>query len=182
MELLLLIPYAWGWPPQIAITWEGVTAISTAVTTVVLAVTAFFALRGLRESENTRYGALAADLTRRWDESLLANSRREMTSRTHEEIRDVIAVYYSGRADDEGKELYYTLQALPNFIETIAAIEEDIGGLSIAFVDRLWGGAIIRTWERWELAIHYIRDEMGVVQAFEEFEHLVNRIRERRIS
>jgi hypothetical protein len=178
---LLLIPYSWGWqPPHISITWEGVSAISTALTTIVLAVTAFFALRGLRETENTRYGALAADLTRRWDEPLLATSRREMTSRTHEEIRDVISAYYSGKADDRGKELYYTLQALPNFIETIAAIEEDIGGLSLEFVDRLWGGAIIRTWERWELAIHYLRDEVGVVKAFEEFERLVNRIRERR--
>ena len=116
-------------------TWaDVVAAVSAAITAIVVFGTAVFALRQLKEAEKTRYAALAADLTRRWDEPLMAASRRLMSQRTHKEIRAVLKANYMGTATKTQRSEYYTLQALPNFIEGIAAIEDQFGGLKLEFI------------------------------------------------
>jgi hypothetical protein len=169
-----LIPFGHRWP-------DDLTAISTAATAIILAITAIVIWRQLREAESTRYAALAADLTRRWDEPLLSSSRREVLPLSPEELRDIIKSAYEGTPVDPSElERFYLLQAVPNFIEAIAAIEHGLGGLSIEFVDRLWGGAIIRTWQKWSLAVEYVQAQPGAERAFKNFEWLATRIAWRR--
>jgi hypothetical protein len=163
------------------VTWtDVVAAVATGAAAIVVLVTAFFALRQLSEAKKTRYAALAADLTRRWDEPLMASSRRRMSSRTHDEIREIVEANYTGTASDEQKNDYYTLQALPNFIEGIAAIEDEFGGLSLEFVNRLWGGVIIRAWDRWAAAAHWVRTQPNAEAAYRNFEDLANSLTELR--
>jgi hypothetical protein len=159
---------------------DVVAAVATGTTTVVVLVTAFFALRQLNESKKTRYAALAADLTRRWDEPLLADSRRLMSRRSSEEIREILQANYSGTATDEQRDDYYKLQALPNFIEGIAAIEDEFGGLSLEFINRLWGGVIIRAWDRWEPAADWVRTQPNAEGAYRNFEDLASSLTELR--
>jgi hypothetical protein len=142
-----------------------------------------FAVNQLREAEKSRYAALAADLTRRWDEPLLASSRQAMSLHGHEEIRDIIKANYTKKATEDEIEAYYTLQALPNFIEGIAVIEDEFEGLSLDLVDRLWGGVIIRAWERWSMAVEWVREESRATaadRAFENFERLAKSLAARR--
>jgi hypothetical protein len=142
-----------------------------------------FAVNQLREAEKSRYAALAADLTRRWDEPLLASSRQAMSLHGHEEIRDIIKANYTKKATEDEIEAYYTLQALPNFIEGIAVIEDEFEGLSLDLVDRLWGGVIIRAWERWSMAVEWVREESQATaadRAFENFERLAKSLAARR--
>ena len=80
-------------------------------------------------------------------------------------------------------EAYYTLQALPNFIEGIAVIEDEFEGLSLDLVDRLWGGVIIRAWERWSMAVEWVREESQATaadRAFENFERLAKSLAAKR--
>src|SRR6266545_4708419 len=51
----------------------------------------------------------------------------------------IIKANYTKKATEDEIEAYYTLQALPNFIEGIAVIEDEFEGLSLDLVDRLWG-------------------------------------------
>ncbi len=169
---------ATGFLTAVEIPWTDIAG--TAVTILAIAVAAFFALRQLREAERSRYAALAADLTRRWDEPLLREARRAMSVRTPEQIRDLLKAHYEGTATPHEVNEYYALQALPNFIEGIAAVEEEFGGLSIEFVNRLWGGAVLRTWEMWAPAIEYVRENPTAASAFENFELLVTRLTELR--
>jgi hypothetical protein len=177
---------AW-WPFDVVhVTTTGVKwtdLVSAIGTPVVIIVSALFALNQLREAEKSRYAGLAADLTRRWDEPLLASSRQAMSLHGHEEIRDVIKANYTKKATEDEIEAYYTLQALPNFIEGIAVIEDEFEGLSLDLVDRLWGGVIIRAWERWSMAVEWVREESQATaadRAFENFERLAKSLAARR--
>jgi hypothetical protein len=210
-HLLLLATLAVGfgflawWPFDVVhvtttgVKWtELVSAIGTPVVIIVSALFALnqlreaeksrvssslFAVNQLREAEKSRYAALAADLTRRWDEPLLASSRQAMSLHGHEEIRDIIKANYTKKATEDEIEAYYTLQALPNFIEGIAVIEDEFEGLSLDLVDRLWGGVIIRAWERWSMAVEWVREESQATaadRAFENFERLAKSLAARR--
>jgi hypothetical protein len=192
-HLLLLATVAVGfgflawWPFDVVhITTTGIKwtdLVSAIGTPVVIIVSALFALNQLREAEKSRYAALAADLTRRWDEPLLASSRQAMSLHGHEEIRDIIKANYTKKATEDEIEAYYTLQALPNFIEGIAVIEDEFEGLSLDLVDRLWGGVIIRAWERWSMAVEWVREESQATaadRAFENFERLAKSLAARR--
>jgi hypothetical protein len=210
-HLLLLATVAVGlgflawWPFDVVhvtttgVKWtELVSAIGTPVVIIVSALFALnqlreaeksrvssslFAVNQLREAEKSRYAALAADLTRRWDEPLLASSRQAMSLHGHEEIRDIIKANYTKKATEDEIEAYYTLQALPNFIEGIAVIEDEFEGLSLDLVDRLWGGVIIRAWERWSMAVEWVREESRATaadRAFENFERLAKSLAARR--
>jgi hypothetical protein len=177
---------AW-WPFDVVhVTTTGVKwtdLVSAIGTPVVIIVSALFALNQLREAEKSRYAGLAADLTRRWDEPLLASSRQAMSLHGHEEIRDIIKANYTKKATEDEIEAYYTLQALPNFIEGIAVIEDEFEGLSLDLVDRLWGGVIIRAWERWSMAVEWVREESQATaadRAFENFERLAKSLAARR--
>ena len=192
-HLLLLATVAVGfgflawWPFDVVhVTTTGVKwtdLVSAIGTPVVIIVSALFALNQLREAEKSRYAALAADLTRRWDEPLLASSRQAMSLHGHEEIRDIIKANYTKKATKDEIEVYYTLQALPNFIEGIAVIEDEFEGLSLDLVDRLWGGVIIRAWERWSMAVEWVREESQATaadRAFENFERLAKSLAAKR--
>jgi hypothetical protein len=156
------------------------TAFSTLATAIILLVTAIVALRQVGEARNARFAALAGDLTRRWDGILLRESRRAMIDHTAEEIRAIVERIYGGRADKKDETDYYRLQALPNFIESVAIMEDEISGLSIELVDRLWGGAIIAAWERWELSVDYVRSQPHAQRVFVNFERLAKSLEARR--
>lgn len=176
---------AW-WPFEVVhVTTTGIkwTDLMAAIgTPVIVILSAFFALMQLRESEKSRYAALAADLTRRWDEDVVANSRRFGSLHTADDVLRIIEANYAAGTSDDDIEAFYKLQALPNFIEGIAAIEDEFGGLSIPLTDRLWGGVIIRTWDRWSPAVDVVRKQPGYEQAFKNFESLAIELRDRRAA
>lgn len=173
---------AW-WPFDVVhVTTTGVKwtdLVSAIGTPVIILLSAFFALMQLAESEKSRYAALAADLTRRWDEPLMVASRKAVATHSHEEIRDAIAATFEDGTTEEEADAFYTLQALPNFIETMAAIEDKFG-LKLEFVDRLWGSAIISSWDRWSLTVDFVREQPNGENAFKNFERLTNDLRKRR--
>lgn len=148
-------------------------------TPVLIVLSAFVALMHLRESEKSRYAALAADLTRRWDEPHMVEARTAMITHSRKEIRDMIAATFSDGTTEAEAGVFYTLQTLPNFIETIAAIEDKFG-LKLDFIDRLWGAAIISSWDRWSLTADFVREQPNGKNAFKNFERLAEDLRKRR--
>ena len=189
-HLLLLATVAVGfgflawWPFDVVhVTTTGVKwtdLVSALATPVIIVVSAVFAVNQLREAEKSRYAALAADLTRRWDEPYMVLSRKAMSTHSHDQIRDMIAAIFEDEPTGEEIDAFYNLQALPNFIETLAAVEEEFSGMSIEFIDRLWGSAIISSWERWLPAVMFVRDQPNGESAFKNFERLAESLEKRR--
>ena len=99
---------------------------------------------------------------------------------TAEQIREIVERLYTGTASETDESRFYRLSALPNFIECVAIMEAELAGLSLPLIDRLWGGAIIATWERWEPAVEYVRSQPHAEKVFVNFEVLARRLAERR--
>ncbi len=157
----------------------GATIASTLIllgTAIYIGLQVSQAGKQVKETEKTRYAALAADLTRRWDEELVSNSRRLNSQRTHDDILEIVKATQGEHAAND----YYTLQALPNFIEGIAAIEDEFGGLSLEFINRLWGGVILRAWGRWEATAVWVRSQPEAGAAYRNFQDLAARLSELR--
>jgi hypothetical protein len=96
--------------------WAEITsAISAAVTTLIVGATAVFALRGLRDARRTRDGQLVSDLSRRWDEPLTVQAQKLFADYTTEGIVTLVhRVYEGGGATDQEVAEYTALEALPN--------------------------------------------------------------------
>ena len=84
-----------------------------------------------------------------------------------------------GSATPDDERTYYELTPLPNFIEALSVIE-DVSGVSLELVNRLWGGTIIGAWAKWELAIRLIRRRSGEPTSYENFEMFAKRLEDLR--
>jgi hypothetical protein len=169
------LPHGFSVPVHIVGTdWAALAAWTTAA---ILLVTALFALWELRGSEQTRYAELLADLSRRWDEPLLANARRRIATLSAVDLEDLVLRMAEQRVSVQEGITYYRIQPLPNFIETLAVLEYDVSGLSIEILDQLWGSNILSDWDRWEPAIRALRVRTVDDTIYANFELLANRIR-----
>jgi hypothetical protein len=168
------------WPgAEAVITWtDKLTAISTAATFGVLALSGFLALRQLRETERTRYGELIADLSRRWDEPYMRTSRLTTSKMTSFEIGLVVLKMYRGRATPVDENAFYELQALTNFLEALSVIESDVRGLELDLISTMWGSTIVAAWEKWERATLFMRRRSSEPNVYANLERLVRRVEE----
>lgn len=149
---------------------------AVAAGTFLLAFFALLALRGLGDSRRTRHSAVMTDLSRRWDEETLRRSRQEMAIRSSREIARISRRWWFSRATAGEETLFYLLEALPNYLETLGVIEYEIDAVSLELIDRLWGSAITSTWLAWELPIALIRRRNHEPRIYENFELLVERV------
>lgn len=129
--------------------------ILTAVTVVVLSVSAGFILNGIKDSRRTRHGQLVVDLTRRWDEPLVVESLQMLGAYENEELVALVKRLY----DDEGSEpteddlkAYSTLAAAPNLIDMIGVLESE-RVITAELVYKMWGPLIADTWLGWRDAV-----------------------------
>lgn len=159
----------------------------TALGTLVLAgaaVTALVGLRSLRDARRTRHAELLADLSRRWDEPLAAESRLISGEYDSRALLDLLGRIYdppSWLTDGERRrdsETYLNLLAALNLMETIAALwAERTLGAGVIF--RLWGTTFVEVWDRWFPAIEYMRTWEEDPGVYDNFENLVRVMRRR---
>lgn len=161
---------------------DWVTAGATVATAVVLFGSAVFALWQLRESQHTRSAELLTDLSRRWDEPLLREARLAASKLDAWELAKIQRRMWTGRRSPTDEAAYYRLMPLANFAEAIAVLVLDVSGVTLANIDTLWGGTILGTWAKWELAIRIIRRKSGTPTSYANFEELVEALKMHRIA
>ena len=159
---------------------DVVTAVFTALTTGVLALSAILAIRQLGEAERTRYSELIATMTGRWSNRDLVRARLQMSKRQADEIRELVERMWGQTATHDDEALFYELIALVNFMEVIAVIEDRVEGLTIPAIDELWGGAILSAWDKWEPAIQVMREQDHAGQAGVGFQRLAEKVQNHR--
>ena len=153
--------------------WAAVTAgVSTAVATIILAVTAALALRQLHDAHRARDAALLIDLSRRWDEPLIVESQKLFAIYTSEGITELIDRVYNPAGATEKEQIDFTkLEALPNLWETLGVLRAE-QAVSLSVIDRMWGVAITGAWKDWEAPIGRLREVTNTPTSYNYFERL----------
>ena len=112
--------------------WAAVTtAVATAATAGILAATALFVGRQLRDARRTRHAGLLVELSRRWDDAAFLESQKLAADYPTAALLDLIELLYGDQvsSDDQLEELaskraadLQKLEAIPNFWETIGVL------------------------------------------------------------
>jgi Domain of unknown function (DUF4760) len=151
----------------------------TAIFTVAIAAAAWVALRSLGDARRTRHGMLIADLSRRWDERVLSESVALWSSHTDEQILALVEkVYVTESATEAEADLVVKLSAVPQLLETIGVLVAD-GVLEADVVYQMWGATIIGAWDTWREPIDRIRASERRPWAYEHFQELAMKMRDR---
>lgn len=151
--------------------WTGLYAVAATLTLFVLAVAAWIALRQTGEAVRLRHSALMADLSKRWDEEPLVQSRRA-AARFDDGVRLRLHVEIQER--EQSDELF-VLQRIPNFFEDLAVLERE-GAISFAMIQASFGRLVVDAWKTWAQSVEFWREEEGDDTVYEHFEALARRI------
>jgi len=105
--------------------------VATAATAGILAATALFVGRQLRDARRTRHAGLLVELSRRWDDAAFLESQKLAADYPTAALLDLIELLYGDQvsSDDQLEELaskraadLQKLEAIPNFWETIGVL------------------------------------------------------------
>lgn len=161
---------------------EIATALGTgvlAVATVALAVAAFLALGGLRESRRVRNVTAMTDMSRRWDDEPLRNVRHWIQEyaghgpSSGNMLRDKVIQFR-----ETNHERYRELLTEPSFLEDLAILVDN-DGIDFEIVMASLGYII---WDRWCLwqptieALQTVRNESSVYENFRNLAYRVKRV------
>jgi hypothetical protein len=154
---------------QVGPTWADIlVAVSTAVTLLVVVVAAFVAARQLKDAAQTRHAQVMLELSRRWDESPLLESRKTWSQKTPDEIQgvmlDAMERSKSGFNSDES----YELGLLASYFETMGALHaktkrgllRKTSAIPMDLIESLWGLIIVDAWNKWLPTVEGVAEKM----------------------
>ena len=120
-----------------------------------------------KAAEKARHAALMAELSRRWDEPTLSESRRFMDS-----LGTNLRATFQ-RWDDVQDPRSYILERVPNFFEDLSVLEQ-VGAIDFEMIRMSLGRSVVEVWEIWEPTIRYRRKKFGDdEEIYGNFEKLV---------
>jgi hypothetical protein len=152
--------------------WTAVYAVAALGTLGVLAAAARMALRQIDESVQSRHAATLAELSRRWDEPLLAESMKVGSVYSSERLGPHVR-----ELEDQGEfDKLTLLLRVPNFLEDLAILNEE-GAISTEMIRKSLGGVVVATWDHWKPATLEMRGEQNYDLVYEHFERLAERLR-----
>jgi hypothetical protein len=150
---------------------EIVIAIGTAVGAVGLVSAigaAIYAGRQVREAEEGRKSAMAAEFLRRWNEADLVETRHLIGQyKSPEQLRAAL----EGFIESNSMQAYILYREL-DYFEQLAALEH-LGTIDFELIRLLLGRRLIDRWEMWTPSI----DAMGGDDVYPMFGALVRRMR-----
>jgi hypothetical protein len=147
------------------------------IATVVTAVAAVLGLGGIvlawSAATRSRHAALMADISRRWDEQPLEESRRMAAEFVDEPwlLRFYLQAQIALVSDKQ-----FVLQRIPNFFEDLA-VQRRARAISFRIVMDTFGWGLVATWDQWEPAVLFLRERENDPTIFEHFEDLAEQLR-----
>jgi hypothetical protein len=156
--------------------WAAITtAVATAVTAIILGLTALFIGRQLADARRTRHAQLLIDLSRRWDEPLIADSELASARFSPAEKVDLAKRAYAAAPSQTDVENWGLLLVIPNLCETLGVLEAE-GAISLPTISRMWGTAIQGIWRHWEQPIDQVRETTKAPRAYVELQRLAGEL------
>lgn len=174
---LLLLTSDSGEAPNWA---EIATALGTgvlAVATLALAVAAFFALGGLRESRRVRNVTAMTDMSRRWDAKQFRDVRNKIQEyaghgpSSRDKLRDKVIQLRDANASE-----YRELLTEPSFLEDLA-ISVKYEGIDFEIVMASLGYIVWDRWCLWQPTIETLQKLRNEKSVFENFKNLAYRVK-----
>ena len=156
-----------------AITWPGlVTAIATALTFFILLAAVIIAKRQIKCTEREREAELLTDLSRRWNEKELTESRK--AARNYKNGVDLREALQKLRENNDQE--YYDLVRLPDFFEALGVLVNS-DCLSKQLTKDLFGTPIKHFYHLYGPAIQYLRkiyDDKNIYTLFDDLAQKLN--------
>ena len=152
-------------------TWQAtITAIGSGAT----AVFAFLVVIQIRENRLSRDATITIEMARRWDEPLVRQARGAVNALTPSQIRTAIQNNRASVNDE-----YIQLTGEANYYEDLAILCRH-KAINIDIVRDSWGDGITERWEKWKLAIEWMRepdpDGPRDPEIYENFEWLASKM------
>ena len=154
------------------IIWTAVYAAFTVFVTMVLFAAALAAVHQLVEAQTARKVQILTDLSRRWDDLVLSESRRKVNTFIGDPERLSRTLK---RLDKKNRADYYVIIRVANFFEDLAIlVGED--ALSLELVKNSLGGPIRHYWSLFRCYILAAQEESPA--DFEHFARLARDLKE----
>lgn len=156
----------------ITIAWTDIViAVAAGLTAVILLAAALYARNEIKCIERAREAQLLTDLSRRWSEELLRESREAAEKyKNGSQLRQALR----NLKKNNDKE-YYILLRLPDFFEDLGLLVSS-ECFSRKLANELFGTAIKYHYNRYELAIKYLRKKYKDKTIYEFFEDLATNV------
>ena len=136
------------------ITWPDiVTAVAAALTFVIVLAAVIIAKREINCMDRTREAQLLADLSRRWNEEQLTESRK--AARNYKNSTELKEAVLKLRQNNDQE--YYNLIRLPDFFEALGVLVNS-GCLSRELTKDLFGTAIKHYYNLYSQTLQYLRE------------------------
>jgi hypothetical protein len=153
--------------------WPSTAGGWTPIVTLVLVATGLgIALRQMQQTIQSRHAATMAELSRRWDEPLLAESMKAGSVYSS----DRLGLHLRDLEDRGNFDQQTELLRVPNFFEDLAILNEE-GAISIEMIRKSLGGVVVATWDHWKPATLEMRGDQNYDLVYEHFEGLAEKIR-----
>jgi len=155
---------------QDTIQWTDIaTAVASICTLLVVLAALLLGWRQLGSMETARKAQLLTDLSRRWDEELLVESRQAASDYAGgEELASALE-----RHDQENTRDYYVLGRLPNFFEDLGILVSE-GAISPQMVAKSLGSSAKSYWRLYQPYASAVRGRQQTI--YQWFEKLVEKL------
>ncbi len=154
------------------VTWPDVViAITAALTFIILLVAAIIAKRELNCIDRTREAELLTELSRRWNEEQLTESRKAARKyKSGAELKEAVQIA-RGNNDEE----YYKLVRLPDFFEALGVLVNR-SCLSKELTKDLFGTVVKHYYEIYGPTIWYLREIHNDKNIYTWFDDLAEKL------
>lgn len=126
------------------------------------------------EARGARKAQLLLDLTKRWDDPTFVEAREYAAKyEVGAPLRDAIKQFRENKAHE-----YFVLMRIPNFFEQLGLLRQE-RTVSLNVLNAWVGSIIIREWDRWELAVEYLR-KLSSSTNYKMWQDLATKIQARR--
>jgi hypothetical protein len=163
--------------------WNEVIAIATCVTALGVfgaIAAAWWAGKGVRETEKSRHAEMATHMSSLWSSAELAAARLVLhAGLTRRQIRDSYIATWQGSPSTDDQKVYQAADAIANFFEDLGVMEL-LGGLGLSWIQLTMGSSVLLYWNVLEPSIRAIRELNEQPTAYENFELLSYRLSEAR--
>lgn len=150
---------------------DWITAVSSGLTALVVLIALIIAIWQVIEARRARHGEAFFDVSRRWDEDALMESRAAgAQASTPAALRAQVVTAWVGSLDQ-----YEVLVRVPNFFEDLAIMVER-GILSFDDVQASLGSVVVAKWKEWETSVHFVRAVSARPTVYENFQRLAQRM------
>jgi hypothetical protein len=169
------------------IDWPAWISAGAAVATLaIVAFTAIFALMSLQDARRTRHGQLITDLMRDWTDPLVMEAHRLHARYGEKDILALVDKVFGPGHEATTDELrdWTQLSLIANLIESLGVLSSE-RAITPEVVYKMWGGAILSAWPRWNQPVKRLREYDNEPDTFQYFERIsleIRRIRNERVA